>query len=66
MIATPLFYKDIIKLSALTLYDHRAPERPKKNDVDAQDWKCWYLKTRHAAQHTTGRNTTHHLEHTCA
>jgi hypothetical protein len=58
LIAAPLCYKDIIKLSALTLYDFRAPERPQKMDVNAQDWKCWYLKTRHAPQHTTGRNTS--------
>jgi hypothetical protein len=25
-----------------------------------------HLKTRHAAQHTTGENTTHQLKHTCA
>jgi hypothetical protein len=29
-----------MKLSELTLYEDTAPERPKKKDVDAQDWKC--------------------------
>jgi hypothetical protein len=62
LIAAPFFYY-IIELSPLTLYDQKTPERLKKMNVDAQDWKCLYLKTRQAGRHITGRNTTHHLEH---